>query len=160
MILRVSFFLVTLTVFSGCERPHTDLTDQEKDAIVKEVRQTLNDYYAAIRDKGLTAEFNYLDSSDNFFWVPPGSSISLSYDSIYEILNQNAPLYQSINNSWDTLRIHPLTNDYATYTGKLTSIMTDTSGIVTKIKLAETGLMVKRESGWRLQSGQTSIVER
>ena len=160
MILRTGFVFAMLVVISACEKPHTDLTDEEKEAIVVEVTRTLNDYYVAIREKGLTAEFNYLDSSENFFWVPPGSSIPLSYDSVYKALNESAPHYTFIDNWWDTLRVQPLTHDYATYTGKLTSTITEAGGTVTKINLIETGLMVKRKSGWKLQSGQTSIVER
>ncbi|TAI47827.1 hypothetical protein EW142_14325 [Flagellimonas allohymeniacidonis] len=143
-----------LTVLS-CEQPKT-ITSDEKIEVSDNVRQTLTDYYNDIRELGLTAEFKYLDNSKDFFWTPPGYSSSISYDSVATILNHSAPLYQSIDNQWDSLRITVLTKELAAYTGRLRSTMTDTSGQVFKLKLVETGLLIKRHDGWKLLCGQTA----
>lgn len=148
--------LLLLGITAACCDPET-LTKSEKEAIISEVRNTLNGYYDEIRQRGLTAEFIYLDSSDAFFWTPPGASTALSYDSIRIILNKNASLFQSINNTWDTLAIFPLTRTYAMYTGNISSEVIDTAGVKTSSKLVETGLLKKGESGWRLVSGQTAV---
>ena len=135
-----------------------ELTPLNKMQIISEVTETLTAYHEAIGLKGLTAEFAFLDSSADFFWVPPGYSNPIAYDSVVKVLNQNAPLFSSVENSFDTLRIIPQSYKLATYTGKVFSRMTDTSGHTNKILLIETGTMVKRENGWKLLNGQTAII--
>ncbi|NNE77311.1 MAG: SnoaL-like domain-containing protein [Pricia sp.] len=130
----------------------------QKIEVGNEVQKTLNDYYDDIRASGLTAEFKYLDDSKEFFWTPPGFSSSISYDSVVAILKQNAPQYQSIDNQWDTLTVNVLSKELAAYAGRLRSIMTDTSGQVTKITLVETGILIKRNDGWKLLCGQTATI--
>jgi hypothetical protein len=156
--MRVGLLMSVVCGIMSCTgSSERQLTQDDKALIISDVRQTLNDYYAAIKARGLTAEFEYLDSSADFFWVPPGSEIPLSYDSIYRVLRQNAQAYKSVVNEWDTLRIMPLTIDLAMYTGRLRSTMTDTSEVSSTIRLVETGLMVRRKDGWKLLSGQTSL---
>ena len=67
-------FMVILNLSSA-----TYFTDKEKTAVTKEVKQMLGSYYADIKKDGLTAEFNYLDNSVDFFWMPPGYKSSISY---------------------------------------------------------------------------------
>jgi len=143
-------------MIASCGDTTRELTDVEKTIIVNEVAETLENYYSDIADKGLMAEFDYLDSSRDFFWVPPGSAVALSYDSIYRVLGQNAQMFRSIVSEWDTLGITPLSPELALYTGRLRSTATDTSGVTSTVRLVETGLMIKRRDGWKLLSGQTS----
>jgi hypothetical protein len=152
LILPVIFCLLTIV---SCRQPES-LSENEKTKITEEVRQTLDSYYNDIKKSGLTAEFKYLNNSPEFFWVPPGYSCSLAYDSVAAILKQNAPAYRSIVNSFDTLRIIPLSRELATYTGRLSSTITDTSGKVMSFSLIETGVFIKRQDGWKLLGGQTS----
>lgn len=121
-----------------------------------DVRQTLYQYYEDISVSGLTAEIPYLDSSTDFFWVPPGYDEPIFYDSVVSYIRQNAPLFQNIINKWDTLRIYPLTKELASYTGVLLSTVTDTTGITETYPLIETGVMIKRDNGWKLLNGQTT----
>jgi hypothetical protein len=151
--------LIALLTIVSCKQPVT-LTEDEKASIAEDIRQTLNNYYNDIRKSGLTAEFKYLDNSSDFFWVPPGHSSSISYDSVTTILKQNAPKYKSIDNSFDTLGIIPLSKELATYTGRINSTMTDTAGKTMTLELLETGILIKRREGWKLLSGQTSILNR
>lgn len=122
------------------------------------VRQTLENYYKEIRESGLTAEFKYLDNSPDFFWVPPGYQSSISLDSVTTILKQNAPKYKSVENSFDKLSIIPLSNEIATYTGKIKSTMVDTLGKTMAFSLIETGVLIKRKDSWKLLNGQTSTL--
>jgi hypothetical protein len=145
-----------LTILS-CNQA-TPLTDNEKAVIIENVRLTLDNYCNDIKKSGLTAEFKYLDKSSDFFWVPPGYSTSISYDSVAIVLKQTAPKYKSIDNSFETLQIIPLNSEYATYTGQLKSTMTDTSSKTITLSLVETGVLIKRKDGWKLLSGQTSIL--
>jgi hypothetical protein len=134
------------------------LTEKEKATIITEVNMTLENYYSDIKKSGLTAEFNYLDNSPDFFWVPPGYSNAISYDSVAKILKQNAPKYKTIINKFETLEIIPLSSELATYTGKLSSNMTDTAGTTLTFSLVETGVLIKRANGWKLLNGQTTLI--
>ena len=154
---RFRFSLAFLFLVS-CAQPET-LTEAEKNKIVQEAKETLDNYYKDIRKEGLMAEFKYLDNSADFFWIPPGYDSPLSYDSIASILNSNAALLKSVENAFDTLRIIPLTNQLVTYTGRLHSVVTDTSGKTSHHVLVETGTLIKRKGGWKLLNGQTNLVK-
>lgn len=149
--------LTLLIIMISCRDAETISAD-EKNEIIKEVHVTLDNYYNDIKESGLIAEFKYLDNSPDFAWLPPGCTVPISYDSVATILRLNAPLFTSIENSFDTLKITPLTRKLATYTGRLNSVMRDTTGKMSKLKLVETGIMIKRKEGWKLLSGQTSMV--
>ncbi len=153
----VCLFLIALLAVGACQKTEA-LTESEKEVIRNEVQQTLNDYYAAIRTGGMMAEFGYLDNSSEFFWVPPGYSSWISYDSVAAVLKMNAPAFRLVDNVWDTLRIDPLTREYATYSGTLHATMIDTAGTFTKATAVETGVVVKRKDGWKLLRGQTSLL--
>src|SRR5688572_16291641 len=117
---QTTFTLFAILTIVSCRQP-SPLTENEKARIIGDVRKTLDNYYNDIRKSGLTAEFQYLDNSSEFYWTPPGYTIPISYDSVATILNQNAQNYISVDNSFDTLKITPLSKEYATYTGRLTS---------------------------------------
>ena len=151
----ILFFAVF--IFS-CSQPSTEMTDSGKITVINEVKQMLSSYNADIRKGGLTAEFIYLDNSPGFFWVPPGYQQALSYDSVVSVIKRSAQSFKSIINSWDTLRIFPLTKELATYTGRLRSEIVDTSDNVSSYILIETGVTIKRRSGWKLLCGQTAFL--
>jgi hypothetical protein len=160
MTLKSIIVIVFSIAFASCKQDDSSLTPSEKKTIIENTTRVLDNYYADIGREGLKAELRYLDSSNDFFWVPPGYTTSISYDSVVTILTQNAPAFQSVINSWDTLRIIPINRDLATYTGRLHSTMTDTAGKVSQYNLVETGILVRRKEGWKLLSGQTSIVNK
>ena len=147
--------MVFLTAMSCSDQ--TELSVTEKGRVAEEVRAMLHQYDDDVRTNGLLAEFAYLDSSEDFFWVPPGYNSPLSYDSVLVIITKNAALLRSVDNVWDSLRIIPRSGSLATFTGNITSRSVDTSGNVTTVRLIETGLAVKRYDGWKLLSGQTSL---
>ena len=152
----MKFLIVIIATCFSCSPV---FTDERKLIVAREVKQTLDNYYADIKKEGLTGEFKYLDNSQEFFWVPPGYQNSISYDSVVSILTKNARPLKSIHNSWDTLRIIPLGNEFASYTGRLRSLTTDLTGKTEEHVLVETGLLIKRSSGWKLLSGQTSMIK-
>jgi hypothetical protein len=142
----------------ACNKPQV-LTEQTREKIRLEVQSMFQDYATAVKQSGLTAEFNYLDSSADFFWVPPGYTSALSYDSIAVILKRNATGYKIIDNTYDTLIIIPVSLDLAVYTARLHSNMTDTAQIYHAFTLIETGTVIRRTTGWKLLSGQTALLE-
>lgn len=153
--MKYKFMGMLLVLFvTSCERSKP-FSDEDKTRIVHEVTQMLHDYQKAVAASGLTAEFDYLDSSSDFFWTPPGYSGPINYDSVAKILTQNAPLFKSIESTYKTLRVVPLSKRIATYSALINTTMTDTSGKAMQFTLVETGVVIKREKGWKLVSGQT-----
>ncbi len=144
------FFILTI-LFAGCSS--TERTDP--DAVVREVRAMFDEYETSVERDGLLAEFAFLDSSENFFWVPPGFASAISYDSVRTVVTLNAQRTRSISLSWDTLSILPLNAASAVYTGVLSWTNEDTSGTVTHARIIETGVVIRREDGWKLLCGQS-----
>jgi hypothetical protein len=158
--LQLIILIFVFAFFLACQQQTAPLTNEEKREIDENIQQTLKDYYDDIRKSGLTAEFKYLDNSADFFWVPPGYSSAISYDSVASVINQNATLYKSVDNSIETLKVVPLTKELATYTARINSTMTDPADKTTKFSLVETGVLIKRQDGWKLLNGQTAVVEK
>jgi hypothetical protein len=153
------FLLYTLSIFvASCQHRNATLTEKDRTEISIEVKQMLLNYVTDIKEKGLTAEFDYLDNSADFFWAPPGYGRAISYDSIATILTTNASQFESIENSYDSLSIIPLKNDLSIYTATITSTTIDAEGSKSIVRLIETGVVIKRSNGWKLLSGQTSLI--
>ncbi|MEX1138454.1 MAG: nuclear transport factor 2 family protein [Bacteroidota bacterium] len=146
-----TLYLILILVMIGCS-PKEEMNPV---AVVREVRAMFDDYESSVERDGLMAEFAYLDSSEEFFWVPPGFTSALSYDSVRTIVTQNASQMRSITLAWDTLKITPLSRTAAVYTGILRWTVEGTSGTKTPATLIETGVVVRRHDGWKLLCGQS-----
>ena len=85
----LTFLGIPILLLVSCD-PQAEMTTFDKEEVRQAVKQTLENYFKDIAKDGLTAEFKYLDNSPDFFWVPPGYSSPLSYDSVRAILTQNA----------------------------------------------------------------------
>lgn len=122
------------------------------------VRQMLGEYHDAIQSGGLTAEFDYLDTSRAFFWVPPGYTSALDYDSVHAILTANAAHWSTVEFSWKTLDVYPLSETLASYTGIVAGDMVDTLGMRSQMTIIESGTLIKRPDGWKLLNGQSALL--
>ena len=152
------FGIVFLMTLISCLQ--TDkLNESEKELIISDVIKMFSNYHKDIRKDGLTAEFKYLDRSTDFFWVPPGYNSALSYDSVRHILEINAKAFQAVEFNWDTLKVYPLSDKIANYSGIVKGSMIDTSGIKSSVIIIESGTVIKRSDGWKLLSGQTAILD-
>lgn len=147
-----------LFILIGCQSAKKEKAF-DKSVVHQEIKSMLNSYHDAMRTGGLTAEFDYLDQSKDFFWVSPGYNSTLDYDSVKAILMSSANLVQSINLSWETLQINPLTAEIANYSGIVRGTMTDTSGLKIPMRIIESGSLIKRADGWKLLSGQSANLE-
>lgn len=154
--MRFSLLFICCIIMSCKLRVNSDTKDLEY--VKTEVRGMLDNYAADVRAKGLMAEFKYLDSSDNFFWVPPGYSAAISYDSVKAAISRNAVAFKLVNNRWDTLRIIPLSEEIANYTGVVKSEIVLQNDSVMYFNMVETGTIIKRKDGWKLLSGQTTML--
>ena len=83
----------------------------QKDEVRSSAEAMLHAYHDAIAERGLRAEFDYLDDSPEFFWVPPGYTRALDYDSVRTILESNAGLFRSVEFHFETLEVFPLTEN-------------------------------------------------
>ena len=149
--------VIATLISLGC-RQTDELTVAQRKNIIDTVTQTLRNYYNDMDKKGLLTEFNYLDSSKEFYWLPPGYSAAIDYNAVAAAIRANAADYQSIKIEWDTLSVDALSDKFARYTGRLRSKWTDTTGKTMNISFVETGLLIKRDNGWKLLSGQTAVL--
>jgi len=147
-------FLLILTLFN-CKHKAEILNQNNKEIIEREIRQMFDNYHNDIKKDGLKAEFKYLDNSSDFFWVPPGYDSALSFDSVKNILLSNSKFIHSIEFSWDTLQVFPLTNTIANYSGIVNGTMLDSSNTQSTFKIIESGTLIKRKDGWKLLNGQS-----
>jgi hypothetical protein len=53
-------------IMASCGHNQSSLSENERREIIKEIKETLDNYYSDIEKDGLLAEFNYLDSSADF----------------------------------------------------------------------------------------------
>ena len=120
----------------------------------------LHNYYKDINEKGLITELKYLDSSADFSWHPPGFDGPISYDSAATIIRNNALVISTARLTWDSLIVIPIHRDTAKYTGRITSIVVDTSGYSDTLFLKEEGTAIRRKDGWKLLSGKTRLIEK
>ncbi|MFI5156389.1 MAG: hypothetical protein ACHQEM_09390 [Chitinophagales bacterium] len=153
---RWLFMLLLPVCLMFCAHP-TGLSPDEQKEIAKEARQALDDYYHDIASEGLLSEFKWLDSSTSFFWLPPGYSAPINYDSVARIIRSNAAALKHIEENWEELHIQPLSREFVSYSGRLKSSATDTMSIRHETRLVETGILAKRKTGWKLLCGQTNI---
>lgn len=149
--------LVVLLLFSCVNKQ--ELNTVEKAKITTEINDMFHNYHQDIKNRGLTAEFKYLDTSSDFFWVPPGYENALDYATVKNILEQNATQYTSVELDWETIAIYPISPNLASYTGIVTGHMTDTTNTRTAIKIIESGTVIKRYNGWKLLNGQSANLE-
>jgi len=126
--------------------------------VIDTVHKTLNQYFTDIAKNGINAKLNYLDASPNFFWVPPEAKQPLTYDAVVSAMKANAAGIRKIENTWDTLKIVPLNNNLANYTGRFHSVITDSTGRQITQYFVETGTVIHRENGWKILNGQTSLL--
>ncbi len=150
--------VLLLAVSFSCKRGDSIWNDETADIVRKEVTATLQQYHRDIEAKGMLGEIPYLDSSDEFSWYAPGYDGPIGYDSVVSVLTQMAPMYTKIDHTWDTLAVTPASEIQAIYTGVVTTIMMDTLGRTSTLRFKETGTIVRRKDGWKLQSGKTEMI--
>lgn len=153
---RLYSFLIIFLVL-GCQKEQSK--EFAKAQIIAEIETMFHNYHLAIKDNGLPAEFDYLDSSEDFFWVPPGYKSAIKYDSIKAILIENNKSIQSISFEFETLEVFPLSEIIANYSGIVKGKMTDTAQVTSSFKIIESGTLIKRSNGWKLLNGQSRNLE-
>jgi hypothetical protein len=156
MTYRQFLFLVMLFTITSCKEEVSTLKQPiDKERISVEILQMFDAYHAAIKENGLEAEFDFLDNSSDFFWVPPGYKSAQSYDQVKNVLIENNKAIKSIQFKFDTIQVYPLSDSIANYSGIVSGKMLDTSSTVSTFKIIESGTLIKRKNGWKLLNGQS-----
>ena len=145
-------FVLTLGYTSFAQKT---LNKRSKEIIRSEIETMFKNYHNAIVKDGLEAEFKYLDDSDDFFWVPPGYESSLDYKTVKKILLENSKATDYMEFSWETIKIFPISNKIATYSGIVRCVMVDTTNTPMTFRIIESGTLIKRKNGWKFLSGQS-----
>ncbi len=78
--------ILTIQIF-GCDNSAT-FSEAEKEIVSMDVKAMLHDYHDSMNNGGLLTEFEFLDNSAEFFWIPPGYSTPPSYDSVATVLEK------------------------------------------------------------------------
>lgn len=151
---KITIYISLIISVLACNKEN-EFNELRQDQVKAEVRQMLENYFEAIRASGLTAEYEYLDQSTQFFWVPPGFESAISFDSVKTILDSNAKMIKSIEFKWDTLHILPLSENIANYTGIISGRTVSVQDSVTMIRMIETGTVIRNKSKWKILSGQS-----
>ena len=154
----MKYFLIVLDFFLLFSCAQNDKPIVTAD-LQQEIKSTIDNYYNELRKGGLAAELKYLDSSNQFFWVPPGYMNYANYNVISAAIKRNAVLLKSIDNRYDSLLIIPLTKEYAQFVMRTISTTIRANGDSIKSAFIESGVMVRRKDGWKFLSGQTSILQ-
>ncbi len=155
--MRALRLLCFLSLFYSCNTSQK-VDDFDREKVIEEIELMLTNYHTAVNKEGLTAEFEYLDKSSDFFWVPPGYETALTYDSVRTILIQNDKSIEAVDLSWKSLQIFPQSNSIANYTGIVNSKTIDTAEVKAEIYIIESGTIIKRADGWKLLSGQSAVL--
>ncbi len=155
--IAVPCLICLLLTIGGCGE-ESRLKSLEKNSVRDGVTSMLRAYHDAIRDRGLLAEFDYLDNSADFFWVPPGYGAALSYDSVKVILEQSAGNITSADYRWDSLKVFPIVPFLANFHGVVSGQVVEAGGVTRRVRMIESGTVILRAGGWKLLSGQTSML--
>lgn len=150
-ILAYSFILL----ISFCSKAQEQLNVEEKRVITQEIHLMFSNYHNDIISHGLIRELNYLDTSPDFFWTLPNYTKPLDYYTIKKIITETSKTTKFIDFSWETIKIHPLTTNIASYIGILKCVKIDTTNTRTSFKISESGTLIKREDGWKFLNGQS-----
>ncbi len=153
----IIFLLLPEWVLSQTEKniPDPNLSAQ----VISECKKTLLEMNADIKQFGFPAEMNYLDTSKDFFWLPPGYVTPINFDTVFQILGRNSMIYSSVDNSFDSLFVRPINSELASYYARIHSVMKKISGETLEVRMNEVGTMIKRKDGWKLLNGHTVILK-
>lgn len=144
----------SFTLFA-CDSPNSTF---DSDAVVEDITTMLHEYHQAMNKDGLLAEVHYLDSSDQFFWVPPGADSKIGYEDVMEILTENSKHDPFMKFDWQQLHVEALSKELAVYTGTVRFETVNEHGDQFVSHILETGTLIKRFDGWKLLCGQSRTV--
>lgn len=153
----IYFILLGLITLISCtEQDENDTENQKTDT--KEIRSFLHAYHDAVNHYGVKAELNFFDSSEQFFWIPPGYAEALNFDSVKSILLIADDAIRQTNFEWESLHVQFVEDNVASFNGVVKGTITDTSNLTININQIKSGLLIKRKDGWKILNGQSTTL--
>ena len=151
------FLLLSVLVgFTSCTVTKS-AQEYNKDVVYQEILTMFNSYHNDVKEQGLLAQLNYLDASEDFYWLPVGYKTPQNYTSLKTIIIESAKNLKSIELEWVQLQITPVTGQFATYSGVVKVAMKDIQDRLSAAYVIETGTLIKRVNEWKLLSGQSQL---
>jgi ketosteroid isomerase-like protein len=152
----ISLFLVCffLTAFTCGEKSLT-VSKQDKSEIEKAVKQMTANYFKDFYTRNVDSVLKHYDTSACFFWSITPDTIPMKRGAMVTMHRHAIRDYVKFDGYWSDMRVEPLTRDLAMYHGTYHVYTEDKSGQKGKIMGVETGVMIKREDGWKFLAGQT-----
>lgn len=156
MKLFISLFLMCFlcTAFTCGEKP-LKMNEEEKSEIVKAVKDMTANYFRDFYTRSIDTVLSHYDTSSSFFWAITPDTIALKRSAMVTMHRHALKDYTKFDGYWSNIKVEPLTNELAMYHGTYHVNTEDKSGKKGTITGVETGVMVKREDGWKYLAGQT-----
>jgi uncharacterized protein (TIGR02246 family) len=160
LMFKVVFLIVPLISFLGCQNTTNKLSESERDAITKEVRNEFDKFIAAANNHDADAIMQKHWNSEDYMYVGNGT-ITKGWESMlkgFDSVHSN-PKYQSFNVDLDEVIIRVIDRETAMITagGYFNNFPTEEGP--RSIKLAFTGLMQKIDGNWVITNGHESTQE-
>lgn len=151
----VAGFAFLIVAMQACEPTTPAFDEGAKAKVVAEVTTFLHDYHAAVCKGGLLREFEFPDSSADFYWKPPGADAVLSYDTVAAMVRRNALVIDTTCVEWMALSVMATAADSAHYKGRLQAWTATSEGDTFVEDFEEVGNLIKRQGRWWLLNGET-----
>ena len=140
-----------LALICGCQPSNSsDVSLAEREAIVQEIKQTIDEYGNANLRKDLDAQLSYFSDSEGFIFAGDGTILG-GYSEWAEQLRH----YDQVNQKWDywnisNLHVVVLSREAASATYELEYGKELTSGDTVRQKGAWTSVFKKYDGKWRV----------
>ncbi|MCU0373181.1 MAG: nuclear transport factor 2 family protein [Ignavibacteria bacterium] len=154
LIISLLLACLLLTAFT-CGEKTLKLDDSERAEIVEAVKSMTSRYFEDFHANNVDTVLRHYDTSACFFWSITPDTIALKRSAMVTMHRHAIKDYAKFEGYWSNIQVEPLTKELAMYHGTYHVNTEDKGGKKGKITGVETGVMVKREDGWKYLAGQT-----
>jgi hypothetical protein len=160
LMLKIAFLIVPLISFWGCQTSINELSESEKDSIIKEVRSEFDKIITAANNHDADAMMQIHWNSPDYLYAGNGS-LTKGWESMLAVANSihSNPKYQTYTVDLDEVIISVIDRDAAMLTaaGYFNNFPTEEGPM--SIKFVETCLMQKIDGNWVITVGHESSQE-
>lgn len=151
--LRLSPILALALVATACGAPSSQEFDEQRLASVEaDVRAFVSSIPIHLAERGPTAWLDHFDRGPDFFMASDGVEVFPDHATADELVRGFAPSIAAMEITWDSVRVHVLTPEWAVFSTAYRETLTDTSGVDIAFGGYVTATVVRRAVGWRIQN--------
>ena len=155
-IIKIIGLYLIVGSFLSCDQ-EAKLTNDQKYEIINSVKKSQEQFCLDYEAEDFDAVMSHLDTSRNFFWIYPPETVPVTREIFAEVLKREFEMNNPIKFIWDTIQVVPLSSDLAYYQGRFHRVETDTSEIEQVGITFVSAIVIRREEGWKLLSGQNCL---